>query len=265
MKKYLDLLDKIYHSGFRKQPHRKESGSVSQATLGLPCLHFVHDLYEGFPILTTRRLPWKNIQGELRAFIDGCDHNQHFVDRGCTFWTPWAREDGSLGPIYGVQWNRHGQMQHVLDALRNNPTDRRMVVSAWRPDEHDAMVLPPCHVLWIVTVYGHRLHMHVTQRSADFPIGVPCNIASYALLLELLSAWAGILPGILDLTFVDAHIYANQLQGVEVQLQRKPRLLPRVQSIVFRDKNNFRSWENVELEGWDPMPNDIDFGEVVVQ
>lgn len=264
MKQYLDLLRLIRDKGTAKHPTRAESGATKNATRGLPNLHFSHDLREGFPLLTTRRLAWKGLVGELRGFLEGDHLNSEFEEKGCKFWRPWADKNphGNLGPIYGVQWNNHGQLQHVLDCLRNRPTDRRMVVSAWRPDEHHAMALPPCHLLWVATPYDGFLNLSWMQRSCDFPVGVPYNIASYALLTHVLAAWAGMLPGNLSCIFCDAHIYDNQLAGVDEQLSRQPAtFLPWVQ-VWFRDENDFSSWDCM-IHDWNPQPN-IDFGEVEV-
>lgn len=262
MRQYLDLLAKIRHEGTPKHPSRVESGDTKNATIGLANLHFSHDLQYGFPLLTTRRLPWNNIVGELRSFLLAHDTHDQFSANGCNFWKPWAdKNDGNLGPIYGVQWNRHGQLEHVLDCLRNRPSDRRMVVSAWRPDEHAEMVLPPCHLMWVVTPYNGRLNLSWIQRSCDFPIGVPCNIASYALLTHILAEWAGMKPGTIDCIFCDAHIYTNQFSGVDEQLSRRPSELPRL-SVKFEDENDFHTWRPL-LENWRPQPN-INFGEVEV-
>lgn len=258
---YLELLSMIFHKGNDKHPSRVESGKTVNATRGLANLHFSVDVRDGFPLLTTRRIAWKSLVGELRSFLQGHGNNEDFVKNGCSFWQKWAREDGDLGPVYGVQWSRHGQLQHVLDCLRNRPTDRRMVVSAWRPDEHDQMVRPPCHFAWVVTPYDGVLNLSWFQRSCDFPIGVPYNIASYALLLHLLSAWAKMEPGSLDCIFCDAHIYDNQVEGVIEQLKRPVSTPPSVR-VYFEDPNDFHSW-NVDLEGWYPLPN-IDFGDVEV-
>lgn len=274
---YLEMLRLIRDTGTEKHPTRKESGKTINPTIGLPSIHFTHDLDDGFPLLTTRKLPWKNIVGELRSFLEGCDTQTEFEANGCTFWKPWADnlsrrvvlnpesdrtyEPGDLGPIYGKQWNNHGQLTHVLTSLISNPTDRRMVVSAWRPDEHHRMALPPCHVMWIVTPYNGRLNLSWFQRSCDFPIGVPCNIASYALLTHILAAWAGMKPGKIDCIFCDSHIYTNQLEGVDEQLNREPGMLPSI-SVDFLNKGVFNSW-TVDLQGYHPQKN-ISFGEVEV-
>lgn len=272
MKTYLDMLRLIRETGTEKHPTRVESGKTTNPTIGLPGIHFTHDLADGFPLLTTRKLPWKNIVGELRSFLEGCTTQAEFEANGCSvFWKPWSNnlfnrgigdyKQGDLGPIYGRQWNNHGQLAHVLESLIINPTDRRMVVSAWRPDEHDQMALPPCHVMWIVTPYNGRLNLSWYQRSCDFPIGVPCNIASYALLTHILAKWAGMEPGRIDCIFCDSHIYTNQLDGVNEQLNREPGTLPTV-DVRFFNEGVFNTWA-VDLHGYKPLSN-IQFGEVEV-
>lgn len=261
MQQYLRLLNEIYNHGLMKHPVRVESGRVSQSTMGLANLFFDHDLRNGFPLLTTKKMNWTAAVGELRSFLSGCTNNRDFQQNGCNFWSPWARDDGDLGPIYGAQWNAHGQLQHVLNCLKNRLPDRRMVVSAWRPDEHQRMVLPPCHLMWVVTTYENQLSLSWLQRSCDFPIGVPYNIASYGLLAELLAAWGGFQATNLSAIFCDAHIYQNQLDGVVEQLARHPTELPKVK-VSFDDPSNFHSWQ-VELVDYRPQ-SAISFGEVVV-
>lgn len=260
MKSYLDLLDKIVLFGLEKAYTRAEDAETAsrQKTVGLSNVVWQHDLATGFPLLTTRRMPWQGIVGELRAFLDGCTRVEEFRDRGCRFWDPWARPDGSLGPIYGAQWRAHGQLDWVLSALRKGGTDRRMVVSAWRPDEHRNMALPPCHVTWGVSVYGGALSLTWFQRSADFPLGVPCNIASYALLAELLAAWGGFKARGLCGVFLDAHVYERQIDGVETLLGRNPGRLPTV-DVKFWRPDDFFSWD-VFLHDYRPQPP-ISFGE----
>lgn len=262
MKQYLDLLRRIRQDGQYKHPSRVESGATKSSTVGLPNLHFSHNLaLDGFPLLTTRKLNWEACVGELRSFLLGHNNHEQFKANGCGFWKPWARPDGSLGPVYGAQWIKHGQLDHVLKCLRERPGDRRMVVSAWRPDEHDQMVLPPCHLMWVVTPYGGRVNLSWFQRSCDFPIGVPYNIASYALLTHILAAWAGMSVGQLDCIFCDAHIYLNQIEGVDEQLSRAPSVLPELQ-VWFERENDFHSWQ-CRLVNWLPQPN-IEFGAVEV-
>lgn len=261
MRQYLDLLNLIFEHGESKHPSRLESGETKNSTRGLANLHFSHDLRDGFPLLTTRKLAWSGLVGELRGFLCGYENHKDFAKVGCHFWKPWAREDGSLGPVYGAQWLRGGQLEHILKSLRERPTDRRMVASAWIPDEISKMVLPPCHLMWVVTSYNNVLNLSWIQRSCDFPIGVPYNIASYALLCCLLAKWAKMEPGTIDCIFCDAHIYDNQITGVREQLSRTPQSLPMV-DVSFNDENDFSSWA-VELMGWLPQPN-INFGELEV-
>lgn len=264
MRQYLDMLRKIYEHGTRKHPTRAESGQTVNETRGLPNMSFNHDLRDGFPLVTTRHVPWLGCVGELRTFLLGQTRQSDFEANGCRFWKPWANKmpGGNLGPVYGRQWNNHGQLDHVLDCLRNRPTDRRMVVSAWRPDEHSLMVIPPCHLLWDVTVYDGAVNLAWIQRSCDWVLGVPINIASYALLAHLLAKWAYMKPGNLACLFCDCHIYENQEIGVYEWLQREPMPPPEI-DVWFDDDNDFNSW-HAELRNWNPMPNDIDFGDVEV-
>jgi thymidylate synthase len=256
MKSYLDMLRNILDHGTVKVIPR-----VKYSTIGVPNLHFTHDLNTGFPLLTTRRLAWKGLVGELRSFLEGCSNNGDFIENGCNFWTPWARPGGDLGPIYGVQWCNHGQLEHVISSLAAGRDDRRMVVSAWRPDEHKLMVLPPCHLMWVVTPYDGQLNLSWFQRSCDFPIGVPYNIASYALLAHILAVWGKLQVGKIDAIFCDSHIYENQLDGLDKQLLRKPGTLPEIR-VWFEDDNDFFSWQ-VELIGYEPQ-SAIDMGELAV-
>lgn len=250
MHQYLITMRDILHFRQEKVATRAESDS-EMPTIGMANVHFQHDLSCGFPLITTRSIPWKQTFGELRSFLMGHDHVGQFQDNGCNFWDPWAREDGTLGPIYGVVWNRFSQLAHVVDCIRSRQTDRRMVVSAWRPDEHDDMVLPPCHLLWCVTIYDGRLNLSWIQRSADWPVGVPHNICSYALLAHLLAKWAGLKPGSLDAIFCDAHVYKNQIEQAEMQLVRQPRDLPQLH--VRASATDFHDWEATVLN-YNPHP-----------
>jgi len=252
MQAYLNLLREIREHGMHKVPVRVAEGRTVEPTYGLPNLHFEHNLADGFPLLTTRRLAWVNMRGELRSFLEGRTTLAGFHQNKCVFWDKWAREDGTLGPVYGAQWLAHGQLDHVLKCLRESPYDRRMVVSAWRPDEHKYMVLPPCHILFCVTVYNSHVNLAWIQRSCDFPVGVPYNIASYALLCHLFAKWAGLKPGKISALFCDAHIYHNQIEQVDVQLRRVCRKLPEV-SVGFVDDNNFNSW-TASLFDYIPYP-----------
>ncbi len=261
MNQYLYLLGRIYSEGTSKHPTREGKGPTKNPCRGLPNLHFSHNLQESFPLLTTREIHWRGLVGELRSFLQGCTNEKGFAANGCNFWKPWARKGGSLGPIYGAAWADGDQLGSVIRKLREEPHDRRMVVSAWIPSLIPQMVLPPCHITWCVTVYDGRLNLTWLQRSADFPIGVPYNIASYGLLTHLLAKWAGLEPGQIDCIFCDAHIYENQLAGVEEQLKRTPGELPEV-NVWFEDERNFWSW-NCELVDYFPQGK-ISMGEVEV-
>lgn len=246
MKRYIDIMANILEANQEKVATRKEDHEP-MPTIGLANQHFSHNLQNGFPLLTTRRIHYKQTFGELRAFLEGKDTQEGFAQSGCTFWDQWAFDDGSLGPIYGVQWNRHSQMEHVLDCLRNRPTDRRMVVSAWRPDEHHQMCLPPCHLMWVVTPYGGKLNLSWIQRSCDWPVGVPHNIASYALLSHLLARWARLEPGTIDCIFCDAHVYKNQIDFARSQCIRSPKTLP---TLCLRSSpTDFHDWE-ADVQGY---------------
>jgi thymidylate synthase len=240
MYEYIEPMKNILRHGTPKLATREESGA-EMPTIGLPNVHFTFDLARGFPLVTTRRINYKQTFGELRSFLEGATNVEDFKDNGCDFWNPWAKEGGDLGPIYGATWSRFGQLDHVLHSLRNNPGDRRMVVSAWRPDEHYRMALPPCHMMWVVTPYNGRLNLSWIQRSADWPVGVPHNIASYALLSHLLSAWSGLAPGSLDCIFCDAHIYKNQIEKAEDQISRYCVPLPTLE--LRTSDTDFWDWE----------------------
>lgn len=265
MDSYLHRLNLIFNYGTPKHPSRQESENkdklTTNSTIGIPNILFNHELEHGFPLLTTRKINWQGLVGELRSFLEGKSNNKDFEDNGCNFWKPWARKDGDLGPVYGVQWNKYNQLSHVLYCLRNRPTDRRMVVNAWNPPDHPSMVLPPCHLMWVVTVYDNYVNTAWIQRSCDFPIGVPYNIGSYALLTHLLASWAGMKPGSISCIFCDAHIYENQMQGVKKQLKRKPKALPNIR-VWFEDNSNFNSWQ-CSLDNYEPQSH-INFGELEV-
>jgi len=245
-----------------KDATRSES-KQSMATIGLANVPFYHSL-ERFPLVTTRKISYEQTFAELRAFLLGYETQEEFESVGCTFWKPWAKADGSFGPIYGSQWVgwqpsiRSGkletvnQLQYVLDCLRDRPTDRRMVVSAWRPDETHLMALPPCHLMFVVTPYAGQLNLSWIQRSCDWPVGVPHNIASYALLAHLLAKWSGLRPGSISALFCDAHIYKNQIPVVEQQILRKPKELPTIE--IRQSETDFHDWE-VKVVGYDYHPH----------
>ena len=210
------------------------------ATIGLPSSSMCFDLQDGFPLLTTKKMAFKTLAVELDGFIHGITDKSWFQARGCKIWDEWCspekvpygtneasqiamREENELGPIYGSQWRNFGgvdQLKSVLDDLSKSPNSRRMVCSSWNPPEIPKMALPPCHVLWQVLVLDGRLHLNWYQRSADWFLGVPFNLSSYALLAMLLSAHAGLKPGALTGFFGDSHLYENQLDAAREQLSR---------------------------------------------
>ena len=346
MKQYIDIINHVLENGKIKKPVRRNKdgkwepvdGGVE--TLACPNVFFSHDMSEGFPILTTKKVAWKTLKVELEGFIKGVTDKQWFQDRKCKIWDEWANPDAvskhsfndnfkenedvglteeelkdeyreqkkeaqrkikDLGPIYGYQWrhfdehygqidiekgplewyeNSNGvcngadQLKNIVDTLRYNPMDRRMVCSAWNPNQISMMALPPCHYAWNVTVIDGKVNLFWAQRSADLMLGVPFNISSYGLLLSLLAKDAGLEVGNLSGVFVDCHIYENQIEGARIQIEREPRALPTLNiednHVDYNksqkiDKFNIFKWnyDNAALKGYDPMDK-INFGDVVV-
>ena len=257
MKQYLDLLKKVLDEGTEKED-RTGTGTISL---------FGHqmrfDLSDGFPLLTTKKLHLKSIIYELLWFLKG-DTNVHFLqENGVRIWNEWADDEGNLGPIYGSQWRswpdyRGGhidQMREALRQIRETPDSRRILVSAWNVAALGEMRLPPCHILFQFYVCDGKLSLQLYQRSADIFLGVPFNIASYALLLLMTAQATGLKPGEFIHTLGDAHIYLNHLDQVRLQLARDPRPLPRmVLNPEVKDLFGFR-YEDFRLEGYDPHPH----------
>ncbi len=257
MKQYLDLLRRVLDEGHRKDD-RTGTGTISL---------FGHqmrfDLSDGFPLLTTKKLHLKSIIYELLWFLKG-DTNVHFLqENGVRIWNEWADDEGNLGPIYGCQWRnwpdyRGGhidQMREALRQIRETPDSRRILVSAWNVAALGEMRLPPCHILFQFYVCDGKLSLQLYQRSADIFLGVPFNIASYALLLLMTAQATGLKPGEFIHTLGDAHIYLNHLDQVRLQLARDPRPLPRmVLNPEVKDLFGFR-YEDFRLEGYDPHPH----------
>ena len=262
MKSYLDILRNILDNGHEKYPTRT-LGNVGQVdgstkTLMLPNVHFEHDMSQGYPLLTTKKMAFKTMCVELEGFIQGNTNKQWYKDRGCNIWNGWANPDlvntfrdkngdelskedkielqyklNDLGPIYGAQWrdfNRQGydQLKYIVSTLKTNPYDRRMVCSAWNPNQFDEMALIPCHTSFNITVYKDIINLFWMQRSVDGLLGAPFNIASYALLLILLAKEANLKPGLLSAMFVDCHLYENQIEVTSEQLKRTPYELPTI-------------------------------------
>ncbi|GHV02769.1 thymidylate synthase [Bacteroidia bacterium] len=256
MKQYLELLERIRREGLRKDD-RTGTGTISV---------FGHqmrfDLQEGFPALTTKKLHMRSIICELLWFLSGDTNIRYLNDHGVTIWDEWADADGNLGHIYGYQWRswptadgRHvDQIAQVVESLRSNPDSRRHIVSAWNVGEIDRMALPPCHALFQFYVADGRLSCQLYQRSADVFLGVPFNIASYALLTMMMAQATGYRPGDFVHTLGDAHIYLNHLEQVDLQLSREPRPLPRMElNPAVRSIFDFE-YEDFRLEGYDPHP-----------
>lgn len=335
MKQYLDIVQAVLDNGMSKNPVRVDSDGksipVENNTIGLPNVNFSHDMRDGFPLLTTKKMAFKSLCVELEGFIRGITDKRWYQLRGCTIWNEWGnpervkqrmrenetvalyhpKPDGykttddikqwvkkqeqknehDLGPIYGYQWRNFGQhypntwdggpedfggridndwpvngVQHgtnqlasIINKLINNPTDRRMVCSAWNPNQNYLMALPPCHLLFNLVVYGNTLSLSWHQRSCDLMLGAPFNIASYAMLLVLLAQEANLVPYNLSARFADCHIYDNQIEQAKKQVKREPRKLPKV---VIKNKSgnlgkrfNIFHWthKDVELLDYNPL------------
>ena len=257
MKQYQDLLRHILATG-REKGDRTGTGTIS--TFGYQ-MRF--DLREGFPLLTTKKLHLKSIIYELLWFLRGDTNVQYLQEHGVRIWNEWAREDGDLGPIYGYQWRSWpdyqgghiDQIQQIIDQLRRDPDSRRMLVSAWNVAQLDQMALAPCHCLMQFYVAEGRLSLQLYQRSADVFLGVPFNIASYALLLMMIAQVTGLEVGDFVHTFGDVHIYRDHLGQVELQLERTPKTLPQMKlNPQIRELEDF-TYEDFELVGYEPYPH----------
>jgi thymidylate synthase len=257
MNQYLHLLDYTLKHGVEKTD-RTGTGTISI---------FGHqmrfDLSEGFPLLTTKKLHLKSILYELLWFLRGETNIKYLNENGVTIWNEWAKENGELGPIYGYQWRswptasgKHiDQISQVINSITKNPDSRRHIVSAWNVGEIDNMALPPCHVLFQFYVANGKLSCQLYQRSADIFLGVPFNIASYALLTMMVANVTNLQPGDFVHTFGDAHIYLNHIDQVKLQLTREPRPLPKM--TINPNVNSIfdYSFSDFKLEGYDPHPH----------
>ena len=257
MQQYLKLLDRILTEGATKTDR---TGTGTKSVFGNQ-MRF--DMADGFPLLTTKKLHLKSIIYELLWFLRG-DTNVHYLqEHGVRIWNEWADENGELGPVYGHQWrswpNYNGgtidQIQNVVDMIKNHPDSRRMMVTAWNPAEVEQMALPPCHCLFQFYVADGRLSLQLYQRSADTFLGVPFNIASYALLLQMMAQVTGLQPGEFIHTTGDTHLYLNHLDQARLQLTRTPRPLPTMK--INPDVKNLFDfhYEDFQLEGYDPWPH----------
>lgn len=257
MQQYLKLLDRILTEGATKTDR---TGTGTMSVFGNQ-MRF--DMADGFPLLTTKKLHLKSIIYELLWFLRG-DTNVHYLqEHGVRIWNEWADENGELGPVYGHQWRSWpdynggtiDQIQNVVDMIKNHPDSRRMMVTAWNPAEVEQMALPPCHCLFQFYVADGRLSLQLYQRSADTFLGVPFNIASYALLLQMMAQVTGLQPGEFIHTTGDTHLYLNHLDQARLQLTRTPRPLPTMK--INPDVKNLFDfhYKDFQLEGYDPWPH----------
>ena len=253
---YLDLLRDIRANGADVED-RTGTGIRSVFGRQIRC-----DLADGFPLLTTKKVHFKSVAVELLWFVKGLTNVRWLQERGVTIWDEWADAAGELGPVYGKQWRRWrtpdgreiDQLAELIVNLKTKPASRRHVISAWNPADVPSMALPPCHTLFQFHVANGRLSLQLYQRSADMFLGVPFNIASYALLLAMVAQATGYQPGEFVHTFGDAHIYANHADQVAEQLSRTPRALPRLKlNPDITDLFAFE-YEDIALEGYDPHP-----------
>lgn len=259
---YLKILNFILENGELK-PNRTGTSAYTY-----PHLMIQHDMSKGFPLLTTKKMGIKSVSAELEFFIKGLTDKKWLIDRKCYIWNEWCNpkkipndlidserkefqlNENDLGKVYGYQWRNfnsqdYDQLKVVLNNLKTNPTDRRMVVSAWNPIQFDEMALPPCHMMWGINVIGKKLHLWWMQRSVDVFLGLPYNLSSYAILLKLLCKESGYEEGIVTGFLADVHIYENHIEQCKLQLSREPYGLPEL------DINNFESifeWEYTDLD-----------------
>ncbi len=260
MKQYLDIVRKILNDGVRKE---NRTGVAAVTVAGVM---FEHDMSEGFPLLTTKKVPMRLIASELEFFIKGITDKQWMQERNNHIWDEWAhpgkapyghtaeskqqmKDERDLGPVYGFQWRHFNapysthdadysgvgvdQLKRVIDKLKTDPTDRRMIVSAWNPQQFHEMALPPCHYAFQITVINGKLNLLWNQRSVDVMLGLPFNIASYGLLLHLLAKESGLQEGRLIGFLADTHIYENHIEGAKLQLMREPLALPKLETVPF--------------------------------
>ncbi|MDO5320888.1 MAG: thymidylate synthase [Bacteroidia bacterium] len=256
MKQYLDLLKEIMDNGVVK---KDRTGVGTKSIFGYQ-MRF--DLSKGFPLLTTKKVHLRSIIHELLWFISGNTNIGYLRDNKVTIWDEWADENGDLGPVYGKQWRSWqtpdgrsiDQLSQVIETIKNNPDSRRMIVCAWNPSDVDKMALPPCHCFFQFYVADGKLSCQLYQRSADTFLGVPFNIASYALLTMMIAQVCGLEPGEFVHTTGDTHIYLNHFDQVREQLSREPRPLP-VMKLNPEIKSIFDfKYEDFELTGYDPWP-----------
>ncbi len=256
MKSYLNLMQKILDEG---TPKADRTGT---GTLSLFGAQLRYDLNKGFPLVTTKKVHLRSIIHELLWFLKGETNTQYLKDNGVSIWDEWADDKGNLGPVYGAQWRSWrgpngktiDQIAQVIEQIKKNPDSRRLIVSAWNVGEIDQMALAPCHAFFQFYVADGKLSCQLYQRSADFFLGVPFNIASYALLTLMIAQVCDLKPGDFVHTFGDLHLYSNHLEQAKLQLSREPRALP-VMKINPAVRNIFEfKFEDFTLENYDPLP-----------
>lgn len=256
MKAYHQLLEQIIQTGVSKGDR---TGTGTLSIFG-PQLRF--DLNEGFPLLTTKKVHFKSVVYELLWFITGSTNVRFLQENGVSIWDEWADSEGELGPVYGKQWRRWqkpdgstvDQLADLVDQLRRNPDSRRLLVSAWNVADIPSMALPPCHAFFQFYVANNKLSCQLYQRSADVFLGVPFNIASYALLTHMVAQVCGMGVGEFVHTMGDAHLYSNHLEQAKLQLSREPRPLPRLAlDATVKNLDDF-VYEHIQLVGYDPHP-----------
>jgi thymidylate synthase len=280
MKAYLDILQEILDTGVEKE------NRTGINTFVIPGATFKHDMSDGFPLLTTKKVYFKGVASELEFFIKGLTDKRWLQDNGNHIWDDWCsplkvpyghddetkqkmKDERDLGPIYGFQWRYFGaeykdyktdytnkgidQLSNLIETIKTDPGDRRMLVTAWNPLDISKMALPPCHYGFQVTVLDGKLNLFWNQRSVDTPLGLPFNIASYALLLHLLAKETGLKEGMLIGYLGDVHFYKNQLDGVKEQLTREPKALPKVETREFTSIFDWK-YTDTEVLDYDPHP-----------
>jgi thymidylate synthase len=269
MQQYHDALSHILAHGV---PSDDRTGTGTLSVFGMQMRYAMRD---GFPLVTTKKLHLKSIIHELLWFLAGDTNVRYLQKHGVTIWDEWADENGDLGPVYGQQWRRfpvlqpaggedagrglfhagaRDQIADLLHLIRTRPDSRRMIVSAWNPGEIDQMALPPCHTMWQVRILGGKLHLQLYQRSADMFLGVPFNIASYALLLHMLAHVTGYEAGDFVHSIGDAHIYNTHMDQVALQLSRRPKALPQLRFTRKVDDLFAFQFDDIVFDGYDPDP-----------
>jgi len=256
MRQYLDLMQHVLDHGVRKEDR------TGTGTLSVFGYQMRFDLADGFPLVTTKKAHLRSILHELLWFVAGDTNIRYLQENGVSIWDEWADENGDLGPVYGAQWRSWpapdgstiDQLANVIEMIRTKPDSRRLIVSAWNPAQVDDMALPPCHSLFQFYVAEGRLSCQLYQRSADIFLGVPFNIASYALLTMMVAQVTGLKPGDFVHTFGDAHLYSNHLEQAKLQLSRTPRALPTMTLNPEVERIEDFRFEDFELVGYDPEP-----------